>query len=75
MFKRLHAAPVLWTDEKLFTVKEVHNTQNDQTWDKNVENISVEWISFGRQKSASIMVWDGVKSCGQKTPLIFLEGL
>ena len=59
--------PVLWTDEKLFTVEAVHNTQYDWTWAKNVE----QQISFQRQKPASIMVWAGV--CGQKTPLIFIE--
>ena len=30
-------------------------------------------ISFRRQKPASAMVWAGVTSCGQKTPLIFIE--
>ena len=65
--------PVLWTDEKLFTVEAVYNTQNDQTWAKNVENISVEQrISFRCQKPASIMVWASVTSCGQKHP--FIEG-
>ena len=56
-------------------VEAVHNTQNDQTWAKNVENISVEQqIAFRCQKPASIMVWNGVTSCGQKAPLIFIEG-
>ena len=74
-FWRLHTAPVFWTDEKLFTVEAVHNTQNDWTWAKNVENISVEQrIAFRCQKPASIMVWDDVTSCGQKAPLIFIEG-
>ena len=74
-FWRLHAAPVFWTDEKFFMVEAVHNTQNDRTWAKNVENISVEQrIAFRREKPASIMVWDGVTSCGRKAPLIFIEG-
>ena len=71
----MHAAPVFWTDEKVFTVEAVHNTQNDRTWAKNIENISVEQrIAFRRQKPASIMVWDGVTSCGRKATLIFIEG-
>ena len=56
-------------------VEAVYNTQTDRTWAKNVENNSVEQqISFQHQKPASIMVWAGVTSCGQKTPLIFIEG-
>ena len=56
-------------------VETVHNTQNDQAWNKNVENISVEQrIAFRCQKPASTMVWDGVTSWGQKAPLIFIVG-
>ena len=29
--------------------------------------------SFQQQKPSSIMVWAGVTSCGQKTPLIFID--
>lgn len=66
--------PVLWTDEKLFTVQAVHNTQNDRIWARNVKDIPEERrISFHRQKPASVMVWAGVTSCGLKTPLFFIE--
>ena len=66
--------PVLWTDEKLFTVQAIHNTQNDRIWAKNKESIPVELrTSFRRQKPASVMVWAGVTSSGLKTPLIFIE--
>ena len=52
-------SPVLWTDEKLFMVEAVHNTQNDRTWAKNVENISVEQqISFRSPKPAQL--WGGL---------------
>ena len=66
--------PVLWTDEKLFTVQAIHNTQNDRIWTKNKESVPVELrTSFRRQKPASVMVWAGVTSSGLKTPLIFIE--
>ena len=66
---------VFCSDETLFTIETVRNTQSDRTWAKNVENISVEQqIAFRRQKPASTMVWDGVTSWDQKAPLIFVEG-
>ena len=66
--------PVLWTDEKLFTVQAVHNAQNDRVWARNVKDIPEEHrISFRCQKLASVMVWAGVTSCGLKTPLIFIK--
>ena len=65
---------VLWTDEKLFTVQAVHNSQNDRVWGRSIAQIPVEQrTSFQRQKPASVMVWAGVTSGGHKTPLIFIE--
>ena len=65
---------VLWTDEKLFTIQGIHNSQNDRIWTKNKESVPVERrTSFRRQKPASVMVWAGVTSSGLKTPLIFVE--
>ncbi|XP_076067677.1 uncharacterized protein LOC143040467 [Oratosquilla oratoria] len=66
--------PVLWTDEKLFTVKAVHNHQNDRIYAVHKEDIPLnELLMFRRQKPASVMVWGGVTSTGQKTPLIFID--
>ena len=31
--------PVLWTDEKLFTVQAIHNNQNDRIYSVNKEDI------------------------------------
>ncbi|KAF2357761.1 hypothetical protein FHG87_011483 [Trinorchestia longiramus] len=43
-------------------------------WCKNIENIHAEQrISFQSQKPASVMVLASVTSCGQKTPLVFIE--
>ena len=65
---------VLWTDEKLFTVHAIHNSQNDWIWIESKDSVPVEHQTlFRRQKTASIMVWAEVMSTGLKTPLIFIE--
>ena len=59
--------PVLWTDKKLLTVLEIHNYQNDRIYAVNKENIPLnERIAYKRQKPASVMVWVGVTSTGEK---------
>ena len=66
--------PVLWTDEKLFTVQAVHNHQNDRIYAINKDDIPLnERLMFQRQKPAPVMVWGGVTSTGEKIPLIFIE--
>lgn len=69
--------PVVWSDEKLFTVQAIHNSQNDRVYGKNLQEIPVETrTAFRRQKPASIMVWAAVTSDGHKSPLIFIpEGV
>ena len=65
---------VLWTDEKLFTVQAIYNSQNDWIWIESKDSMPDECrISFRRQKPASIMLWAGVTSTGLKTLLIFIE--
>ncbi len=66
--------PVLWTDEKIFTVQAIHNSQNDRVLAKDKSDIPVELrTSFRRQKPPSVMVWAGVTTDGKKTPLVFVE--
>ena len=66
--------PVLWTDEKLFTVEAVHNVQNDRVLGTSKDALGINVLShFRRQKPASVMVWAGVTTDGKKTPLIFIE--
>lgn len=68
------APPVLWTDEKLFTVQAIHNHQNDRVLARDKEDIPVEErTAFRRQKPDSVMVWGGVTTDGKKTPLHFIE--
>lgn len=76
-FKSGTQGPVLFTDEKLFTVQAIHNAQNDRILAKNSKDIPVEVrATFRRQKPASVMVWAGVMTDGKKTPLIFVpEGV
>ena len=60
---------MLWTDERLFTDQAI-----DRMYAMNKKDIPLnERIAFKCQKPASILVWAGVTSTGEKTPLIFIE--
>ena len=73
-FKDGRQPPVLWTDERLLTVQAMHNHQNDSMYAVNKEDIPLnERIANKCQKSASVMVWEGVASTGGKTPPIIIE--
>ena len=66
--------PVLWTDKKLFTVQEIYNHQNDWIYAVNKEDIPLnEGIAYKRKKIASVIVWAGVTSTVEKTPLNIIE--
>ena len=66
--------PILWTDDKLFTIQAIHDHQNVRVYSRRKEDIPVELrTAFRRQKPPSVMVWAGVTSDGRKTPLIFIE--
>lgn len=69
------AAPLSWnrivfTDEKLFTVEQAHNRQNDRIWSVNAPGTSA--VVEHRQYPQSVMVWAGICSTG-KTPLVFVD--
>lgn len=72
----LKASPrpdVIWTDEKIFTVEQTHNRQNDRLYCANIEDIPLSLRTcFIRQHPASVMVWGGVCDNGLKTPLIVI---
>lgn len=64
---------VLFSDEKLFTVSEVYNTQNIRIWGKNVASFQPNQRFIRKvQKPASIMVWGGICATG-KTKLHFVD--
>ena len=66
--------PILFTDEKLFTIQSIRNSQNDRILAKNKQDIALEDRAvFRRQKPQSVMAWAGVTMDGRKTPLIFIE--
>ena len=61
----------LWTDEKLFTVEQAFNKQNNRILASSIANAS-DRIVERCAHPASVMVWAGVTS-RFKTPLIFVE--
>jgi len=61
---------ILFTDEKLFTVEQAHNHQNDRSWSAEAPGTSA--IVEQRQNPAAVMVWGGICASG-KTPLVFVE--
>ena len=66
--------PVLWTEKELFSVQATHYHQNNRIYAVNKEDIPLnERIAYKHQKAVSVMVWAGVTSTGEKTPLIFVE--
>ena len=59
---------IVFTDEKIFTVQQHHNVQNDRVYASSKPNITI-------QKAAhplSVMVFAGI-SATKKTPLIFVQ--
>ncbi|GFV60639.1 uncharacterized protein TNCV_45911 [Trichonephila clavipes] len=60
----------LFADEKLFTVEQVHNYQNDRIWSVDAPNTSA--IVEHRQYPKSVIVWGGICSSG-KTALAVVE--
>ena len=63
---------VLFFDEKLFTVEEVSNSQNDRILSQFLSTIPDKFRYVKRvQKPLSVMVWAGVSAVG-RTPLVFV---
>jgi transposase len=62
---------IVFSDEKLFTIEQAQNQQNDRTW-KSKPPQKEDRIVSRTQKPKSVMVWAGITHNG-KTPLIFLE--
>ncbi len=67
-------ARILFTDEKLFTIKAKQNSQNVQILAQRADEIPVEVFGgvLRKQKPASVMIWAGVVSEGKKTPFVFV---
>lgn len=64
----------VWSDEKIFTVEAVTNTQNDRLYAHNAGELPEgSRTHFRRMKPAGVMVWAAVASDGSKSPLVFIE--
>ena len=63
---------ILFTDEKLFTIEESSNRQNDRIISHSSDTIPEDVRYVTRiQKPLSVMVWTGVSGIG-RTPLVFV---
>ncbi|EYB87601.1 hypothetical protein Y032_0259g473 [Ancylostoma ceylanicum] len=64
---------MVFSDEKIFTVEQVWNKQNDRLWLKGKNSVSSSQFNVTRKQGPpSIMVWAGITESG-RTPLVFLE--
>ncbi|KAI6648137.1 hypothetical protein LOD99_11946 [Oopsacas minuta] len=63
---------VLFSDEKLFTIEEAYNQQNDRILSSTASTIPEEYRYVKRvQKPCSVMVWAGISSLG-RTLIVFI---
>ena len=63
---------ILFSDEKIFTIQEATNSQNDRIIASSTSSIEEKFRYVGRtQKPKSVMVWAGVSAIG-RTQLIFV---
>ena len=63
---------ILFSDEKLFTVEQAYNRQNDRILSSSLSSIPQEYRCVQRvQHPQSVMVWAGVSAKG-RTPLVFI---
>lgn len=60
----------LYSDEKLFSIEQAYNSQNDRVWSAEAPGPSC--IVERRQRPQSVMVWGGICASG-KTPLVFVD--
>ncbi|GFX43820.1 uncharacterized protein TNCV_4110991 [Trichonephila clavipes] len=68
-----HWERFLFNDEKLFTIQQILNSQNDRIW--SGDNSSTSTVVGRHQYRKSVMVWCGIIASG-KTPLSFMvEGV
>lgn len=69
---RSELSNIVFSDEKIFTVEQIINKQNDRLWLPDRQGDNAELLQVGRtQAPASVMVWAGVTADG-RTPLVFI---
>ena len=64
LLQRHAGPPILFTDEKIFTVEAYHNHQNDLIWAKHPP-LSGHVVSYSKQPF-SVMVWAGASLWAEK---------
>ncbi|XP_047127712.1 uncharacterized protein LOC124808586 [Hydra vulgaris] len=76
-FKDHKDVPIVYSDEKNFTVEPEPNRYNDRVLGKSRRTVPLELRTIPkRQHPVGVMVWAGVCSDGSKTPLVFVpEGV
>ena len=63
---------IVFTDEKIFTVEQYVNKQNDRIWATGKNEDNADWFRAKRKHSAaSVMVWAGICETG-RTPLVIV---
>ncbi|KAI6658732.1 MhmaT1 transposase [Oopsacas minuta] len=63
---------IIFTDEKIFTISEATNVQNDRVTSTTISEIPGKFRYISRKiKPLSVMIWAGVSAVG-RTPLIFV---
>lgn len=61
---------ILFTDEKIFTIEQTINKQNDRVWLQ--EPSAKHQNKYRKQGAQSVMAWAGISATG-RTPLVFIE--
>lgn len=64
---------IVFSDEKIFTIQQFVNKQNDRVWlaCKSTDNLE-QRVAYRKQGPASVMVWAAVTAEG-RTPLVFID--
>ncbi len=74
-FRKEETMKILLSDEKMFDIDSVYNSQNDRVWAVNrAEADKKDGIKQKRKFPQKIMVWLGVCSKGVSPLVIFEEG-
>ena len=72
-FRSGTAGAIVWSDEKIFTVKCAHNRRNDRIIGRNVKEIPYNQKTvYQTMKPASVMVWAAVSKTWRSL-LIFID--
>jgi len=64
---------IVFSDEKIFTIQQYVNKQNDRVWLEHKSNDNLDTrVAMRKQSPAYVMVWAAVTADG-RTPLVFIE--